>query len=112
SIAGTVWNVWAFLYLGPRLIPDYWFERGLGDFGQATGMAATGLLLMKIADPKNETPALEGFGYKQILFEPFVGGGLVTSASLPIIYQFGPVSFLLMTGTVMIIFLIFGLKKF
>lgn len=109
---GIAWNLFAFLYLGPRMIPDHWFERGLGDFGQSTGMAATGLLLMKIADPENKTPALEGFGYKQIMFEPFVGGGLVTSASLPLIYQFGPVTFLIITSIVTLFFLIFGLVKF
>lgn len=112
SIVAIVWNVFAFLYLGPRMIPDHWFERGLGDFGQATGMAATGLLLMKIADPEQQSPALEGFGSKQILFEPFVGGGVVTSASLPIIYQFGPMTFLIITTVLTLFFLIFGLTKF
>lgn len=112
STVAIAWNVFAFLFLGPRLIPNYWFERGLGDFGQATGMAATGLLLMKVADPDNRTPALEGFGYKQILFEPFVGGGLVTGASLPLIYQFGPIIFLIITSLITIGLLIFGLITF
>ena len=112
SIVATAWNVFAFLYLGPRMIPEYWFERGLGDFGQATGMTATGLLLMKIADPEYQTPALMGFGYKQILFEPFVGGGLVTAASLPFIYQFGPVVFLIISTVITVFFLVFGLVKF
>ncbi|EXJ23221.1 Sodium/glutamate symporter [Alkalibacterium sp. AK22] len=112
AIVATAWNVFAFLYLGPRMIPEYWFERGLGDFGQATGMTATGLLLMKIADPEYQTPALMGFGYKQILFEPFVGGGLVTAASLPFMYQFGPVVFLIISSVIALAFLIFGLVKF
>ncbi len=30
SIAGIVWNVWLFLFLGPRLLPSFWFERGIG----------------------------------------------------------------------------------
>lgn len=112
AVVATAWNVFAFLYLAPRMIPDHWFERGLGDFGQATGMAATGILLMKIADPDQETPALEGFGYKQILFEPFVGGGIVTAASLPFIYQFGPVAFLILSVIITAAFLIFGLVYF
>lgn len=109
SLVAIIWNVFAFLYLGPRMIPNHWFERGLGDFGQATGMTATGLLLMKVADPKNQTPALEGFGYKQILFEPFVGGGLVTAASLPLINQFGPITFLIISAVITVFFLTFGL---
>ncbi len=47
----------------------------MGDFGQSMGMTASGLLLMKIADPENRSPALESFGYKQLMFEPVVGGG-------------------------------------
>ncbi|MBM7097179.1 sodium:glutamate symporter [Bacillus sp. H-16] len=112
AVAGVVWNVFAFVVLAPKMIPQYWFERGIGDFGQATGITATGLLLMKVADPDNKTPALEGFGYKQIMFEPFVGGGLFTAASLPLIFQFGPVAVLIFATIVTIGWLLFGLLYF
>ncbi|MFO8068629.1 MAG: sodium/glutamate symporter [Alkalibacterium sp.] len=112
SITAVLWNVFAFLFLAPRLIPNHWFERGLGDFGQSTGMAATGILLMKIADPEHQTPALESYGYKQILFEPFVGGGIVTAAALPFIHQFGPVAFLILSIIVTLAFLTFGFVYF
>lgn len=88
--AGIAWNVTLFLWLAPRIIPRYWFERGIGDIGQSMGVTATGLILMKIADPDNKTPAYEAFGYKQMVFEPFFGGGLVTGLALPLIYHFGP----------------------
>lgn len=90
GVAGIAWNVCLFLFLAPRVIPKYWFERGIGDIGQSMGVTATGLILMKIADPDNKTPAYEAFGYKQMVFEPFFGGGLITGISLPIIYNFGP----------------------
>lgn len=90
GIAGIAWNVGMLLWLAPRIIPRYWLERGIGDFGQSMGVTATGLILMKIADPDNKSPAYEAFGYKQMAFEPFFGGGLVTGMSLPIIYNFGP----------------------
>ncbi|PYZ98772.1 sodium:glutamate symporter [Alteribacter lacisalsi] len=112
AVAGVVWNVLAFIFLAPKMIPTYWFERGIGDFGQATGITATGLLLMKVADPDNRTPALEGFGYKQILFEPFVGGGLFTAASLPLIFQFGPVAVLILASVVTLFWLLVGLLYF
>jgi glutamate:Na+ symporter, ESS family len=89
AFAGIAWNVGAFVVLAPRIIPDHWFERGIGDFGQSMGMTVSGLLLMRIADPPNRSGALESFGYKQLLFEPVVGGGLFTAASLPLIAQFG-----------------------
>lgn len=44
-----------------RRSPEYGFERCLIMFGYATGMAASGLLLLRIADPDYETPvAVEG----------------------------------------------------
>jgi glutamate:Na+ symporter, ESS family len=70
--------------------PEFWFERGIGDLGQSMGVTATGLILMRVADPDNRTPALEAFGYKQLGFEPFLGGGLITATSVPLIAQFGP----------------------
>lgn len=112
AAVAIVWNVFAFLVIAPRMIPQFWFERGIGDMGQAMGMTATGLLLMKIADPYTESPALEGFGYKQLLFEPLVGGGLFTAGSLPLIYEFGPVAILVLSTIVTLFFLIFGLVYF
>ncbi|MBB5173812.1 sodium/glutamate symporter [Texcoconibacillus texcoconensis] len=112
AVIGIVWNVFAFIVLAPKMIPSHWFERGIGDFGQGTGIAATGLLLMKVADPENRTPALEGFGYKQILFEPFVGGGLVTAISMPLIFQFGPVAMLVITSIITLFWLLFGILYF
>ncbi|MCG8368075.1 MAG: sodium:glutamate symporter, partial [Pseudanabaenales cyanobacterium] len=81
SIAGIVWNIFAFVYLAPRLIPTHWFERGIGDMGQSMGVTATGILLMRMVDPDNRTGAFESFAYKQLFFEPIVGGGLFTAAA-------------------------------
>ena len=98
--AGILWNVFGFLYLAKRIIPEYWFERGIGDFGQSTGITATGMLLMQIVDPENKSHAFESFGYKQLVFEPFLGGGLVTALAVPLLYNFGPYP-LLIFATIM-----------
>lgn len=89
-VFGIALNVGLLLWLAPRVIPDYWFERGIGDFGQSMGVTATGLILMRIVDPDAESPAFEAFGYKQLVFEPFFGGGLITAAAVPLIFQTGP----------------------
>ncbi|GEK57547.1 sodium:glutamate symporter [Marinococcus halophilus] len=112
AVSGILLNVLGFIYLAPRMIPSYWFERALGDFGQSTGVAATGLLLMRVADPENKSPAFTAFGYKQILFEPMVGGGLVTAASIPFIYQFGALPVLIVVTALMIAFMLLGLLYF
>ncbi len=112
AAAAIVWNVAAYLLLAPRIIPEHPFERGLGDFGQSMGMTVTGLLLMRIADPENRSGGLEAFGYKQLLFEPVVGGGLFTAASIPLIAQFGPLPVLLFTGALTVFWVVYGIRRF
>jgi glutamate:Na+ symporter, ESS family len=93
---GILWSLSAVLFLAPRVVPTYWFERVAGDFGQSMGVTVTGLLLMRVADPPNRSGALESFGYKQLLFEPVVGGGLFTGSSVALIVfwiVFGLVAF-------------------
>jgi glutamate:Na+ symporter, ESS family len=92
--AGIIWCVAVFLLLAHRIIPSFSFERGITDFGQSMGVTATGLILLRIVDSENDSPALEAFGYKQLGFEPFLGGGLITATSVPMIAQFGPWGFL------------------
>lgn len=109
---GIAWNLIAFMFLGPRMMPSYWFERSIGNFGQSMGMTASGLLLMRIADPDNRSPALEGFGYKQLLFEPIVGGGIFTAASVPLIFYFGPLPVLILAAAIMMFWLLLGIFYF
>jgi ESS family glutamate:Na+ symporter len=79
AVVGLAWNLAAFLWLAPRLFADAWFERAIADFGQGTGVTASGLLLLRMADPYGRSGALEAFSFKQLVFEPFLGGGLVTA---------------------------------
>ncbi len=105
---GIVWTVGAFIFLAPLILKDYWFERGIGDFGQSLGVTATGLLLMRIVDPDSKSPALESFGYKQLLFEPFLGGGLFTAISVPFTHAFGLGPMLVITSVIFIFWIILG----
>ncbi|WP_447554992.1 sodium/glutamate symporter [Vreelandella sp. EE22] len=112
ALAGIAWGLFVLIVIAPRIIPHNWFERGIGDFGQSMGVTVTGLLLMRMADPKNESGALESFGYKQLMFEPIVGGGLFTAAALPLIAEFGPLMILIFTGLLTVGWLAFGLLYF
>ena len=78
ALAGLAWNLAVVLLLGPRLLPADWFERAVIEFGQATGVAASGLLLLRMADPDDRSDALPAFSIKQLLLQPFVAGGVVT----------------------------------
>ena len=112
SVVGILWNVFGLFVLGPRILPSYWFERSIGDFGQSTGITATGLLLMRVVDPEMKSPAYEGFGYKQLVFEPFLGGGLVTALSAPLVFKFGPLPFFIFSTVMLLIGLLTGLLYF
>ncbi|MCP4707900.1 MAG: sodium:glutamate symporter [Planctomycetes bacterium] len=82
-LIGLLWIIFVTWFIAPRLLPDAWFERAITEYGMQTGVTACGLLLLRVADPKFETPAAESFGFKQMLYEPFMGGGFIT-ASAPI----------------------------
>lgn len=112
SAAGIGWGLFVLIVIAPRIIPENWFERGIGDFGQSMGVTVTGLLLMRMADPQNKSGAFESFGYKQLMFEPIVGGGLFTAAALPLIAEFGAVAVLIFTGLLTLGWLAFGLLYF
>jgi glutamate:Na+ symporter, ESS family len=112
ALAGTAWCVFGVLYIAPRVIPYDWFERGIGDFGQSMGMTVSGLLLMRMADPENHSGAIESFGYKQLLFEPVVGGGLFTGMSVGLIVAYGPLPILALSAVLTTAWLAFGLLHF
>ena len=88
-LAGAVWSVFVVLWFGPRCLKEAWFERAIADFGQATGVTATGLLLLRTVDPDSKTCAAASFGYKQLLHEPVMGGGLWTALAFTLVVDIG-----------------------
>ncbi len=110
AAVGVIWIVCGFIFLAPRMFPSYWFEKGLTNMGQSMGMTATGLLLGRLADPNNHTKARESFGYKQLVFEPFMGGGIVTAAAVVFLGEFGPKPVLVVVSAVTLFWLILGLR--
>lgn len=64
ALIRIVWNITAFIFIAPRMIPENWFEHGIGDYGQSMGMTAGGVMLIRISNSKGETKALEAFCYK------------------------------------------------
>jgi len=87
--AGIGWNVLCLTAVARRAFKDAWFERGIAEMGQSMGVTATGLLLLRVVDPDYETEAAEAFAAKQLLHEPFMGGGLWTGAAIPLLALWG-----------------------
>ena len=88
-VAGTAWSCAMVLCVAPRIFRTAWFERAIAEFGQAMGVTARGLLLLRTVDPENRTPAAMSFGYKQLLHEPFMGGGIWTALAFTLVYKIG-----------------------
>ena len=78
AVSGLAWNLGVTLLLAPRVLPADWFERAVIEFGQATGVAASGLLLLRMADPDDRSDALPAFSIKQLLLQLFLAGGVIT----------------------------------
>jgi glutamate:Na+ symporter, ESS family len=112
ACGGVLWNLFGLLVLARFMFPRDWVANGLANFGQGMGMTVVGLLMVRMSDPRNRSGAMEAFGYKQLLFEPVVGGGLMTAASLPLLYQYGPLPVLIGVTLVMCAWLAFGLWRF
>lgn len=111
-MTGVLWLLFTFAVLAKRMFRRYWFQNAIISFGQGMGMTATGLLFAQMVDPKNRTNAVEAFGYKQLMFEPLMGGGLVTALSMPLILLLGLPLFTTICAIIMGFWLILGLVYF
>jgi len=105
-LAGILWHVFCLMFLAKRFLPDAWFERGLVEMGQSMGVTATGLMLLRVVDPDHETPTFYAFGYKQLLHEPIMGGGLWTSIAIPLAITKGPFIVFIISGIAILIWLV------
>ena len=78
TVVGVGWSVVCLLTVGRRFHRDDWFEHSIADFGQSQGNVATGFVLADMVDPQRRTATADAYGYKQLPYEPFLGGGLLT----------------------------------
>lgn len=88
-IFGIIFCVALIVFVAPKLLKKDWFEKAIAEFGQATGVTATGLMLLRTVDPENRTEAAASFGYKQLIHEPIMGGGLWTAFALTLVFTIG-----------------------
>lgn len=101
-LAGIVWCVGTFIWLAPRMLTDDWFEQAIVVYGTQTGVAAVGLMLLRIADPLQRTTAAQAFAARSMVISPLLGGGLITATMPLMIVQFGVVPMLAASTVVML----------
>lgn len=105
------WSVIGMLWLGPRIHPVDWFEHSIADYGQSQGNVATGFVLADMVDPDRRTGSARAYGYKQLTYEPFLGGGVITAFSVPIIMQIGSLWFGLASLAITVLLILWGVLR-
>jgi ESS family glutamate:Na+ symporter len=102
----VVWNMFMVLVVARQLLgrQNHYFEHAIAVYGQALGIVAAGLMLLRIVDPQAKTPVPAAFGLKQLLHSPFMGGGLFTALSLPLMHHLGLWAMVGLTGGVATLF--------
>lgn len=111
SVVGVGWSVFALFVFGPRIHGRDWFEHSIADFGHSQGNVATGFVLVGMADPRDRTTAKTAFGYKQLGYEPFLGGGFITAFSVPFIVAWGSLIFGLVSAVIAALLLTWGVLR-
>ncbi len=109
SLAGLLWNLFGILCLSRIIFKEEWFERSITEFGNATGVAASGLLLLRLADPLNNSNALPLFSIKQLFLQPLLSGGFITVAAPLLVNRFGLIGWTEISGLLTILFLILAI---
>ena len=89
ALGGLIWNLAGMLIFSRLFFREEWFERAIAEFGNSTGVAASGLLLLRLADPRNSTNTLPVFSIKQLFLQPLLSGGLITVIAPLFISNFG-----------------------
>ena len=85
-VCGTIITLLITLYFGRRLSKDYWFERTIFAWGWWTGTMAMGIALLRIADPKHSSKAMDDYALAYLPIAP-IEIALITFA--PILFANG-----------------------
>ncbi|WP_338018377.1 hypothetical protein [Gordonia desulfuricans] len=111
TVIGVGWSVVALIVLGRRFHRDDWFEHAIADFGQSQGNVATGFVLADMVDPQRRTSTANAYGYKQLPYEPFLGGGLITALSVPLIVSMGLGLFTALSAVAAVLIGVWGIRR-
>jgi len=106
---GVAWIVFCVVFLAPRMFPRFWFERGITEFGMQTGVTAIGLLLLRVVDPLYKTDTAKAFGFKQMIYEPFLGGGFITAFAPMLVSKLGVWPSIGVSFAIMLVFFLISL---
>ena len=106
TIFGLLWNILCIAFFSYFVFDDFWFEKGLVEFGNSTGVVASGLLLLRLADPNNLSKTLPIFTSKQLFAQLLLSGGFFTVLSPFLLSRIGLTYWTEICGSLSIIIVI------
>jgi ESS family glutamate:Na+ symporter len=64
-----------------------------------------------MVDPQRRTSTADDNGYKQLVYEPILGGGLITALSVPLITEFGLPAFTIAGFVLLLVVGVWGMRR-
>ena len=109
AVTGLTWNLAGMFIFARLTFRKEWFERSIAEFGNATGVAASGVLLVRLADPRNVTNTLPIFSSTRLFLQPLLSGGLVTVIAPIAVVKLGLEGWTEVCGVLTILFVLLAL---
>ncbi len=111
AAASVAWSVFVAMVIGRRLFTKDWFEHSIAEFGESQGNVATGFVMVDMVDPARVTDVVRGYGYRQLLTRPLLGGGFITALSVPLIDVLGLTTFTIAAVVVTLAMTVWGILR-
>lgn len=89
SVALLAFMVIFSLFYARGIFGSDWFENSMLTYGMYTGVAATGMLLLKVCDPESKSDALSLYAARAPFSSWALGGGIITSMAPIWVSQIG-----------------------
>ena len=67
--------------------------------------------MVDMVDPARQTDVVRGYGYRQLITRPILGGGFITALSIPLIAAWGLPIFTIVTVVITIGMAIWGMRR-
>ena len=110
AVGSVAWSVVVTLFIAPRVFPQNWFEHGIAEFGESQGNVATGFVMVDMVDPNRHTDVVRGYGYRQLVTRPILGGGFITALSIPLVAALGIEVFTGLAIILTVLFTVWGFR--
>ena len=110
AVASVAWSVIVTVFIGPRVFARNWFEHAIAEFGESQGNVATGFVMVDMVDPEQHTDVVRGYGYRQLVTRPILGGGFITALSIPLVASMGITMFTIVTVALTVAFTFWGIR--